>query len=81
MDNRKSWMKELQAIKFSRDGLMTQETARMQRHANEARARCVHLSQDIDALPDHLRADSLGPKWAQILSREGFTTYGNAKRM
>lgn len=81
MDNRKAWMKELQAIKFSRDGLMTQETARMQRYANESRARCVHLSQDIDALPPHLREESLGAQWAQILSREGFTTYGNSARM
>jgi len=76
MNNRKAWMKELQAIKFSRDGLMTQETARMQRYANEAAARCVHLSQDIDKLPPHLREQNLGEKWAQILSREGFTTYG-----
>jgi len=79
MDNRKQWMRDLKAIKFSRDGLMTQETARMQRHANEARATCVHISQNIDALPDKLRAESLGPKWAQILEREGFTTYGNAR--
>jgi len=81
MDNRKQWMRELQAIKFSRDGLMTQETAREQRYANEARATCVQISQNIDALPDKLRAESLGPKWAQVLKREGFTTYGNAKAM
>ena len=80
MDRRKKWMRELQAIKFSRDGLMTQETARLQRYANEARARCVHLSKDIDALPKHLRDDNLGPKWAQLLSREGFTTYGAAQK-
>jgi hypothetical protein len=78
MDNRKKWMRELQAIKFSRDGLMTQETAREQRYANEARARCVHLSRDLDALPSHLKEESLGRKWSQILEREGFTTYGNA---
>lgn len=81
MDNRKQWMRELQAIKFSRDGLMTQETARLQRQANETRARCVQLSKDIDALPKHLRDGNLGPKWAKILEREGFTTYGNAKAM
>lgn len=78
MDNRKQWMRELQAIKFSRDGLMAQETARMQRHANAKEARCVHLSRDIDALPQHLREDHLGPRWSQMLAREGFTTYGNA---
>jgi len=34
-DNRKPWMKELQCYRFSRDGLMTQETATEQRNANK----------------------------------------------
>jgi len=34
-DNRKPWMKELQSYRFSRDGLMTQETATEQRNANK----------------------------------------------
>ena len=34
-DKRKPWMKELQSYRFSRDGLMTQETATEQRNANK----------------------------------------------
>ena len=34
-NNRKPWMKELINYRFSRDGLMTQETATKQRSANK----------------------------------------------
>ena len=35
-DKRKAWMRGLVAMPFSTDGTMTQETARLHRHANRA---------------------------------------------
>ena len=37
-DNRKPWMRELWNYRFSRDGLMTQETARQQKNADKKQA-------------------------------------------
>ena len=75
---RKPWMKELQSMRFSRDGLMTVETARWQREANSKTAHCVWLSRQIDGLPEYLQRKALGEQWEQNLQRCGFTTYAKA---
>ena len=73
---RKPWMKELQSMRFTRDGTMTTETARWQKEANTKAAHCVWLSRQIDKLPEHLRRKSLSEQWAMNLQSCGFTTYG-----
>jgi hypothetical protein len=53
-DMRKAWQKTLTTkahyVQFSRDGLMTRETATMQRNANTAESTCVQLSQETKGL-------------------------------
>jgi len=54
----KPWMKDLKGWRFSRDGLMTQETARDQRESNTTGSYCVRLSRDLKDCPnDTLRKD------------------------
>lgn len=67
---RKPWMKELQSMRFTRDGTMTTETARWQREANAKAALCVWLSRQIEKNP------TLGEQWEDTMRRCGFTTYG-----
>jgi hypothetical protein len=49
-DKRKPWQRNLKCkakwVRFSLDGILTQETASMHRHANTAMSSCVQLSKE-----------------------------------
>lgn len=69
---RKTWMRGLQAYSFNRDGTMTTETAKAQKHANSAGAYCVVLSKQLEILSTpNLQADLID---REIL-RRGFVRY------
>ena len=69
---RKTWMKALQAYSFNRDGTMTTETAKEQKHANSAGAYCVVLSKQLKTCPSpKLKAELID---REIL-RRGFVRY------
>jgi len=69
---RKTWMKVLQAYRFTNDGTMTTETAKEQKHANSAGAYCVVLSKQLKILSTpKLQADLID---REIL-RRGFVRY------
>jgi hypothetical protein len=68
MSNYKPWMRHLRAFRFSRDGLMAQETARDQRLANTRDATCVIVSTH--------------PSWRAVKDADkircnGFVLYGD----
>ena len=55
----KPWMKELKRYRFSRDGLMTTETARDQRQQNATDSYCVWLSRQLRSCPSDRLRDEL----------------------
>lgn len=55
----KPWMKDLKGWRFSRDGLMTQETARDQRESNTTDSYCVWLSRELKNCPSDKLRDEL----------------------
>ena len=55
IDNRKPWMKQLKNMRFSLDGLMTQETDRAQTSASYRESTCIKLSKKyVDYTPQDL---------------------------
>ena len=74
----KQWHKELKSkakwVRFSSDGLMTQETATLQRHADTRAATSVQLSQDLK----HLSGSDLVEALREAVRSEGFIFRGAA---